>query len=80
MGHTNVEDVVATVMSAALGRSVSVGEFVSRENEDAWDSLKHMEIIFAVEAALGVEFTEDDIAAIRDTAGLKAKAEQHSEA
>lgn len=34
----------------------------SRENVQSWDSLKHMHLIFALEEAFGVEFSDTEIA------------------
>ena len=62
--------VIAEILTLILERPVSVGERVLREEEAGWDSLKHLEIIFAVEAALGVTFTPEDMAAINGTPSL----------
>ena len=35
---------------------------MSRENTAEWDSLKHLEIMFAVEDEFRVEFSEDELA------------------
>lgn len=62
--------VIAEILTLILERPVTVGERVLREEEAGWDSLKHLEIIFAVEAALGVAFTPEDMAAINGTPSL----------
>ena len=36
-------------------------KITSRENTPAWDSLKHIEVIFAIEDEFAVRFTEEDL-------------------
>lgn len=68
-----IDTVVAEVMTAVLQQPVGPDEDFRREDEERWDSLKHIEIIFALEAALGVQFTEEDISRINSISALKAK-------
>lgn len=74
MADTTLDSTIADILSSVLGRPVAPGEAVTRETEERWDSLKHIEIIFALEAALGVRFTEEDIAAIHSAQDLKSRA------
>lgn len=64
---------IAEILSLALGRPAPVGQNLRREDEAKWDSLKHLEIIFAVEGAYGVSFSPEEIAAVQSAADLKAK-------
>ncbi len=47
----------------------SVSNDTSMENTPEWDSLKHIEIIVAIEQELGIELTGDEIA---DMVSVKA--------
>jgi acyl carrier protein len=59
MNRTDVERDLLEVFSAVLGHPVDTT--LTRINEPGWDSLKHMQIIFAVEEKFGVQFTEEEI-------------------
>ena len=52
---------VADVFSLVLRRRVGPDESVSAEVEPAWDSLKQVELVFAVEDALGVRFDAEEL-------------------
>ena len=64
---------IAEILSLILGRPVAAGENLKRADEAKWDSLKHLEIIFAVEGAYGVLFSPDEIAAVASAADLRTK-------
>jgi acyl carrier protein len=64
---------LAEILALALEREVAPGEELGREDETRWDSLKHLEIIFAVEDAFGVSFSADEIAAATCVADLRRK-------
>lgn len=38
-----------------------VNAATSAENEERWDSLRHMNIVFAVEDAFGIRFSDEEI-------------------
>lgn len=77
MPGADMDAIIAEILSSALQRPVAPGESFTRDSVAAWDSLKHIEIIFATEAALGVRFDEDDIASIASVDDLRAKAALH---
>jgi acyl carrier protein len=64
------------LMSSVLG--IIVTEETVRKKEPAWDSLKHMEIIFAVEGKWGVTFSEEEIVLIGSVADLLRKLQTHN--
>jgi acyl carrier protein len=64
---------IAEILSLILGRPVAAAENLKRADEAKWDSLKNLEIVFAVEAAYGVAFSADEIAAVSGVADLRAK-------
>lgn len=52
---------VREVFEAVLGRMVLPDEEVRRDDEPKWDSLKHVELIFALEDRFGVCFSEEEM-------------------
>lgn len=68
MNPTNPESEICEVVSAVLGKTVDLT--ASRANEPLWDSLKHMEIIFAVESKWGVVFSEEEMGGIQSLVQL----------
>ena len=45
---------------------------LSRENEERWDSMNHLNIIFALEARFSIRFGVTDVESIRTVADLIA--------
>ena len=64
---------IQAVFAAILKRPVGADEEIARDNETGWDSLKHMELVFALEEEFGIEFTEEDIARIDSRAAFAAR-------
>ena len=56
-----MEKQIVEILSILLGQEFSVGEDVSMENQELWDSMKHIEIITTIEEELGVSFKIEDI-------------------
>jgi len=62
MDRNEIERIVLDVLSTVLRRPFPLGTDVVRESTDGWDSLKHVEIVFAIEEEAGVEFPESMLA------------------
>ena len=60
MDRRQIETVSLTVLATVLKCEVSVK--TSRMNTPQWDSLKHIEVIFALEDELGFQFSEEELA------------------
>lgn len=75
MNHFAVALEVRRVLAVVLKRPVEEGDFVSRETESAWDSLKHVEIVLGIEGALGIQFREEELGALTDVERLIRAAE-----
>jgi acyl carrier protein len=58
---------VADLLSITVGRQIAQTESVTRDSEATWDSLKHVELIFMLEERFGVEFSEEEMAALRSS-------------
>jgi len=61
---SKVETAVCEAFRVILDLPPDPGQNVLRKESPIWDSLKHMEIIFAVEARLGIQFSEEEMGAI----------------
>lgn len=61
MDRTQVEQAVLAVLRIVLKQPFDGGADITRQNTPIWDSLKHIEIMFALEDELGVVFSEDEL-------------------
>jgi acyl carrier protein len=61
---------IRETLSLVLGIDVPPGSDVSRDIEPSWDSLKHIEVVFALESALDVRFTEEQIGNLTDVGAI----------
>lgn len=57
--RSEIEHELIQVLSLVLGHPVP--PTITRASEPAWDSLKHMQIVFAVEERFDRQFTEREI-------------------
>jgi acyl carrier protein len=78
MNDPSTQGDLCELVSVILGRPVT--RETSRANEPTWDSLKHMEIIFAVEGKWSVTFTEDEMASVSSIVDLEKKLESRNAA
>ena len=59
---TNNRDRIRNVMSAVFGLSnEEINDESSPDTIESWDSLKHMNLVAALEEEFDVEFTDDNI-------------------
>ena len=72
MPEHDIAGTVAEVMAAVLQRPVEPGADLRREYEPRWDSLKHVEMIFALEDAFGIRMTEDEIGRLASASDIVA--------
>jgi acyl carrier protein len=54
-----VRERVASIVASVTHTRVDPQSHASRETMEEWDSLSHVEILFAIEEDQGVEFGED---------------------
>ncbi len=59
--QTDTVLLVREIFQAVLGRQIVPEEDVSRANEPKWDSLKHVELMFALEERFDIEFSEREL-------------------
>ncbi|HEX5647362.1 MAG TPA: acyl carrier protein [Nitrospira sp.] len=63
MDRQRVEHTVRSVLTVVLKEPLN-GADVTRQNTASWDSLKHIEIMFALEDELETQFLEEELAAL----------------
>jgi acyl carrier protein len=68
---------VRAILQTVLGREIGPGENVSRQTETTWDSLRHIEILLAIEGACGVRFDEEEMGLLDSLDKLAASVEHH---
>jgi acyl carrier protein len=71
--HT-IEKLVASALGITEQR---ITDNLSMKQTPEWDSLKHMELIVAIERSLGVELTGDDIVEMTSIAAIKSVLRRH---
>lgn len=59
MSSASIQDTVLQVASSVLKHEVQADS--TRENTPRWDSLKHVELVFAIEDELGIQFDEAEL-------------------
>ncbi len=59
MTRDEIEKATVDILAALLSPDATAES--SRATVSAWDSLKHMHLVFAIEDRFGVEFTEEQI-------------------
>ena len=65
-----MEEQVAKILSILLGQEFSAGDDVSMENQELWDSMKHIEIITTLEEELGISFNIEEIPTLTSMAKI----------
>ena len=71
----NVETLVAEVLQLAAG---TITDDLAMNEVDAWDSLKHMELIVSLEQSFGIELSFDEIVVMRSVGEIKRVLRQRS--
>lgn len=61
MTGDDVDGAVRSVLSTVFGRTIGREEALSAKTEPAWDSLRQVEVLLAVEGALDVRFDEEEM-------------------
>lgn len=61
MTRGEAEAGVRGMLEIVLNRSIEPGENPSRETEEGWDSVRHIELLFMLEEEFGFTFTEEEM-------------------
>lgn len=69
--NNQIEATVLLVLSVILKQPLSSFDSKSSmQNVSGWDSLKHIEIIFAIEEELSVQFSETELGELRSVSKI----------
>lgn len=71
---------VQTLLARVLRLAEPPAAELRRDETARWDSLKHVEIVFALEDAYGVRFDESEFAAMGSTGAIVSLLRRHLEA
>jgi acyl carrier protein len=71
-----IDDAVRQVLSI-FGRPIGQDEALSAKTEPAWDSLRQVEVLLAVEGSLDVRFDEDEMAQLDSIDKLVRSVKRH---
>jgi acyl carrier protein len=66
--YEQVEVLLADVLQIPVA---SITDDLAMNDTDPWDSLRHMELVVSLEHAYGLEFSFDDIVAMRTVGDIK---------
>ena len=67
-----VDGKVETLLSEVLQmRASEITDDLTMKNVDAWDSLKHMELIVALEQSFEIQLSFDEIVAMQSVSEIK---------
>jgi acyl carrier protein len=72
-----VDRAVRSVLGTVFGRPIAQDEPLSARTEPSWDSLRHVEVLLAVEGALDVRFDEDELAQLDSVEKLVRSVKRH---
>jgi acyl carrier protein len=73
----DIESDIRALVGRILRLSEPLPPGVARHSVQQWDSLKHMEIIFALEDRYGVRFDESEFAALGSAAQIVTVLRRH---
>lgn len=65
MNSREVEQTVLSTLNTILKQSFESPNDISVDNTDAWNSLKHIEIMFALEDEFNVEFSQEELSNLK---------------
>jgi acyl carrier protein len=63
-----VENLISEILQIPMSE---ITEDLAMKDLDAWDSLKHMELIVSLEQTFGIQLSFDDIVAMQSVAEIK---------
>jgi acyl carrier protein len=78
MSRVEIQEAVADLLSISLGRKIAQTESVTRDSDPKWDSLKHVQLILLLEEHFGVQFSEEEMGALRSSDEIVKAIEEKS--
>jgi acyl carrier protein len=78
MTRVEIQEAVADLLSISLERQVAREESVLRDSDPKWDSLKHVQLVLLLEEHFGVQFSEEEMGALRSSDEIVKAIEEKS--
>jgi acyl carrier protein len=75
--NRDVRQLVRETMQAVLERDIAPYEDLVRQDIAAWDSLAHVNLVFAIESELQIQFGADELGELDSLSKLVTAAEAH---
>lgn len=75
--ENELEATVRETLSLVMGRSIAPDDPFLQDDQWDWDSLKHIDLVFALEDALGIRFDAAEIGELTNVASIVDLAERH---
>lgn len=72
MDNRSIEGRILATLRVILKRVLEFGVETTRENTETWDSLKHVELIFALEDEFCVEFSSEELSELNSVMQIAA--------
>jgi acyl carrier protein len=76
-GDVTLAREVRETLAIVLGRTFADDDPVEREGHPEWDSLKHVEVVFALEDELGVRFDAEELGRLASVRSIVEAVERH---
>lgn len=76
MNHQHIESAVLKIIGTVLKEPVDLD--ASRATLSKWDSLKHVEIMFALEDEFDVVFSEEELASLDNVRIIVKRVAEHA--
>lgn len=70
MADTNLRAAIAGVLAQVLELPEAACADLARSEQPKWDSLRHLELVFALEDTFGVRFSAEEIAGLTSVASI----------
>jgi acyl carrier protein len=75
--RAQIEGRIASVLSAVLSRPIALGGPALFSDDPDWDSLRHVELVFALEDAFRIRFDENEIPTLLSLETIAASVIRH---
>lgn len=73
MNNQEIQDAVCEVLGVAFEQGQPVKPSFCREEHPAWDSLKQIEVVFALEDRFGIRFSEVEMPQLDSVAKISRR-------
>lgn len=77
MTQNEMESMLVETFSLVMKQPYGLHEEVVRKQESAWTSLKHIELILALEEKFDLRFTEDEMVELKSLSAIRTIVSKH---